>query len=1049
MRNSAGNSWLARAFSLGQQRRRRGALTPTSGQTEVLEQRALLSASPIGGEGNNVSHPEWGTPGSQFVRIAEADYADDISTPAGADRPSAREISNAIVDQGDDGKVNRDLWSAMIFAWGQFLDHDLDLTNTGTTEPLSIAVPQGDPFFDPTGTGTATINTQRSVFDAATGLSADNPRQQTNALTAFIDGSMVYGSDISRATALRTLSGGKLKTSEGNLLPLNSTTFFPEGPLANAVPPNIPGDEAFVAGDIRVNENVVLTAMQTLWVREHNFQATEIARQHPDWSDEQIYQGARARVVAEIQAITYNEFLPTLLGRNGVGRYEGYDATVNPGIANEFATAGFRVGHTLLGETIRFLDNDGNEVHTDVSLRDAFFNVDLFKEVGVDPLLKFMASDPASDLDNKIVDSVRNFLFGPPGAGGFDLASLNITRGRDHGLADYNSVREAYGLHRVREFSEITHDVALQDQLRTEYGSVDNIDLWVGALAEDHRRGEGVGETLRAILVDQFSRLRAGDRFWYENQMSRDEIARINHTSLSDIIRRNSGVENIQKESFFFRVEITGRVFPDGTPAGTLFGEDAPVDPSAPPDTAALDDQFAPPLEDQSPVGARQTMPGGQGQGGPGQGGPGQGGNGPSGPRRPALPPRTVQLLDAETGDVIDETTTNARGEYRFDVRDGLRTGSYRVRLLGADGSTEDSQTSDVIDVTRGSQRFGHVDFGIPPAGRSNETINGSGDANEHPSKVRFYRAYNPTVGSHFFTASQAEFENSIRGGYQDESTNTDGFEILAVQEPGTVALYRLYNLQTGRHYYTSNAAEADFLEALVPAPTAGPDTRTTGWRNEGVAGYVFASDTPGTTPVFRLYNSLSGSHLFTESAAVRDAVLSIPGATGQAHPWQDHGVVGRAFAVTGTAAGTGTGSLGTGSTGTGSTGQTPPGPPGPGGPGQNGPNDNRPTGGTSTGGGTSGSQGPNGGLVGGGTGTNGPNTNRPSGGTGQGGPGQGGPRPGGPGQTGPGQGGSGQTGSGPGGQRGPQARPAAQALVPDTSLLDSVFASAAMNTEL
>ena len=401
-------------------------------------------------------------------------------------------------------------------------------------------------------------------------------------------------------------------------------------------------------------------------------------------------------------------------------------------------------------------------------------------------------------------------------------------------------------------------------------------------------------------------------------------------------------------------------------------------------------------------------------------------------------------MLDAETGDVIDETTTNARGEYRFDVRDGLRTGSYRVRLLGADGSTEDSQTSDVIDVTRGSQRFGHVDFGIPPAGRSNETINGSGDANEHPSKVRFYRAYNPTVGSHFFTASQAEFENSIRGGYQDESTNTDGFEILAVQEPGTVALYRLYNLQTGRHYYTSNAAEADFLEALVPAPTTGPDTRTTGWRNEGVAGYVFASDTPGTTPVYRLYNSFSGSHLFTESAAVRDAVLSIPGATGQAHPWQDHGVVGRAFAVTGTAAGTGTGSLGTGSTG-----QTPPGPPGPGGPGQNGPNDNRPTGGTSTGGGTSGSQGPNGGLVGGGTGTNGPNTNRPSGGTGQGGPGQGGPRPGGPGQTGPGQGGSGQTGSGPGGQRGPQARPAAQALVPDTSLLDSVFASAAMNTEL
>ena len=967
------------------QRRRRMSVVPTVTQTQPLEQRSLLSASPIGGEGNNVANPEWGTVGEQFIRIAPDDYGDGISSLAGADRPSAREISNEVAAEGDEAAPSRDLWSAMIWVWGQFVDHDLDLTNTGTTEALSIAVPTGDPFFDPSGTGTATINTMRSEFDPATGLSADNPRQQVNSLTSFIDASMVYGSDAARATALRTLSGGKLKTSDGDLLPRNSTEFFPDGPLANAVLPTTPADEAFVAGDVRANENVVLTALHTIWVREHNFQAERIAADHPDWSDEQIYQGARERVIAEIQAITYNEFLPALIGRAGVGRYEGYDATVNPGISNEFATAGFRLGHTLLGEDIGFLDDEGNALRDEVPLREAFFNPGLFDEVGVDPLVKYMVSDPSADLDSKIVDSVRNFLFGPPGAGGFDLASLNIARGRDHGLADYNTVREAYGLPRVTSFSEITRDSELAGKLEELYGSVDNIDLWVGALAEDHRRGEGVGETLRAILVDQFSRLRAGDRFWYENQMSREEIATINRTSLTDIIRRNTGVENVQREAFFFRVEIAGHVFPEGMPPEGPVGQMA--EEGQPPTEFDLDDQLAPPLDEAAmgngPHGPGPGGPGGPGQGGPGQGGPGQGGpgqggpggGGETGPRRPALPPRTVQLLDAETGEVIAETTTNSRGEYRFGVREGVRTGTYQVRLLNEDGSTEGAELSEVIAVTRGGERFGHVDFGVPPGPHGptpDHQPNGSNDhSGEQPGHVRFYRAYNPTVGSHFFTASQAEFESALRGGYRDETTSASGFEILAEPADGAVPLYRLYNLQTGRHYYTANALERDYLVGLVPAPESGPDTRTTGWRDEGIAGYIYTGDVAGTTPIYRLYNSQTGSHLFTENAAVRDAVLGIPGADGQPHPWQDHGVIGRAFSVDASSVETGTGGQSSGANGTGSGGNGAGGS-GPSGSGQGGPAQGGPgQGGQGQGGpGGNGPTGPNGGLVGGPGGT-------------------------------------------------------------------------------
>src|SRR5204862_7385822 len=116
----------------------------------------------------------------------------------------------------------------------------------------------------------------------------------------------------------------------------------------------------------------------------------------------------------------------------------------------------------------------------------AFFNPDVVEATGIDPILKYLASDRAQEIDNQVVDGVRNFLFGPPGAGGFDLASLNIQRGRDHGLADYNSTREAYGLPRVTSFSQITSDATLAGRLQALYGTVDNRALWVGGLSGDH-----------------------------------------------------------------------------------------------------------------------------------------------------------------------------------------------------------------------------------------------------------------------------------------------------------------------------------------------------------------------------------------------------------------------------------------------------------------------------------------------------------------------------------------------------------------------------------
>ena len=245
---------------------------------------------------------------------------------------------------------------------------------------------------------------------------------------------------------------------------------------------------------------------------------------YPGWTDEQVYQAARARVIGEIQAVTYKEWLPALLGQNPIKPYAGYKAGVNPAVSNEFATAGFRFGHSIVGPDIEFLDNNGNKVADPVSLAQAFFNPSIVKGVGIDPVLKYLVSDPSQEVDLKVVDQLRNFLFGAPGQGGLDLASLNIQRGRDHGLADYNTTRAAYGLPRVTDFAQITPDTVLQGKLRDLYGSVDKIDLWVGVLAEKHLPGASVGATARAIIADQFTRLRDGDRFWYQNQFKGKDL---------------------------------------------------------------------------------------------------------------------------------------------------------------------------------------------------------------------------------------------------------------------------------------------------------------------------------------------------------------------------------------------------------------------------------------------------------------------------------------------------------------------------------------------
>lgn len=494
------------------------ARPPGPGQAPAPRPPVALEFRSIDGSGNNLTDLSQNSSGDSFSRIGVANFGDSQRSLV-SNLPNARTVSNIVVaatTEEAETPNDRGL-SGMMYAWGQFIDHDINLMKSDGTNGISIQIPNGDPNLS------GNISLTRTTVDPLTGLAINN-------VTGWIDGSMVYGSDAVTAASLRNADGYMLTSVDNNL------------PIANG---------AFLAGDIRAQENPDLTALQTLFVREHNRQVDLLKAAHPDWSGDQLYNQARAIVGAEIAHITYSEFLPSLLGRGAISRYEGYDPTVNTSMNEEFAGAAFRFGHSIVSANLQRLAEDGSAVGPDLSLKDAFFQspTDFAANGGAAGFLRKLASDVSNELDVHIVDDLRNFL-NVPGAS-MDLAAINIQRGRDLGLGSLNQTRVALGLKAYTSFTEISSDPAIAASLQEAYGSVDKLDLWIGGLAENHGRGAMVGETFQVIIANQFEALRDGDRLWYENQgFDRRTLNQINDTQLSDLILLNTDVEHIQNDVF-------------------------------------------------------------------------------------------------------------------------------------------------------------------------------------------------------------------------------------------------------------------------------------------------------------------------------------------------------------------------------------------------------------------------------------------------------------------------------------------------------------------
>jgi hypothetical protein len=610
----------------------------------------------LDGTGNNVAHPTWGQVGHPYSRVTAARYGDGKGTQASG--PNVRYISNRVFNDVNQNIFSEQATSQWGWTWGQFLDHTFGLAQGGTGTGDNIPFNASDPverFTDTLGV----IPFTRDAVAPGTGTSTANPRQQINTVNSYIDAWAVYGGTSQREEWMRD------GPFDGNMANNAATLMLPGGYLptrdargdagtapAMAIDGRLIGHEgkADVAGDVRANENLGLTAVQTLFAREHN----RIVSLLPNTlSAEDKFQIARRVVIAEQQYITYNEFLPAM----GVAlpAYTGYRSTVDPTLSNEFATVGYRAHSQIHGEFevdadrarytqaqlnaftamgIRVEDGDTpTELKLAIPLNVAFFNPSLLPQIGEGPMVEALSKESQYKNDALIDNQLRSTLFQIPKPGQttciepvdpscftgvVDLGAIDIQRGRDHGMPTYNQLRQAYGLAPATSFHQVVGSSAASEnfprdpvltpgneinqlasldftalfdingnpipmdspdaqnlavnskrrtplaaRLKVIYGSVNNLDAFVGMMSEPHLPGSDFGALQMAIWKKQFQALRDGDRFFYGNQGSvlgsiENQYGVDFHQTLAQVIAANTDIPASDLAANVFKAPVEG-----------------------------------------------------------------------------------------------------------------------------------------------------------------------------------------------------------------------------------------------------------------------------------------------------------------------------------------------------------------------------------------------------------------------------------------------------------------------------------------------------------
>ncbi|KAM3609205.1 uncharacterized protein V6R79_011012 [Siganus canaliculatus] len=583
----------------------------------------------ITGECNNRSNSRWGAANIPYSRWLPAEYEDEWGTPRGWDPdhtyhnatlPPVRQVSQEVLFTHNDNIASDSTLSHLLVEWGQWIDHDVvqtpqspstaafrtgaDCTHTCSRETpcFPIQIPQSDPRYG----AQSCMPFFRSAPSCVAGVLSHQHREQLNAITSFVDASMVYGSSAGLASALRNLSsplGSMALNTEHSDQELAYMPFLPrlQAHLDPCGPRNSSTSRASVrpkrqdnatscfqagewwkqmcfsaglsganvrhscfTGDSRANEHLGMIVLHTLFLREHNRLVKELHLLNPHWSPDTLYQEARKILGAIHQILTWEHYLPRVLGDDAASLlmppYEGYDPEVDPSIANVFAAAAFRFAHVTVQPVVTRLGPGYtmNSQHPPLPLHDSLFaSWRVVQEGGIDPVLRGLLLSPAKlqTPGQMMVEELRERLFQAQGGMPLDLGALNLQRGRDHGLPGYGSWRRFCNLsvpNTTAELAEVLSNFTLAHKLQLLYRTPHNIDVWVGAISEPALPGGRVGPLLSCLLARQFRALRDGDRFWWERDgvFTSTQRRHLHTVSLSRIICDNSHISHVPADPF-------------------------------------------------------------------------------------------------------------------------------------------------------------------------------------------------------------------------------------------------------------------------------------------------------------------------------------------------------------------------------------------------------------------------------------------------------------------------------------------------------------------
>ncbi|CAG8465360.1 9912_t:CDS:10 [Acaulospora morrowiae] len=414
--------------------------------------------------------------------------------------------------------------SHFVTFFGEFVSFDLISSKASLPNYTYVYIPADDSSYNLNNTlgqtGKTFLPANRSDLNNGT-----NPLYSGyNLVTPFLDLNNIYGSSKDQQASLRENVMGKLKVST-----VDESPYPPKN-----------GGGAFVWGAVSTRSPSIFTlAIQTIWIREHNRMCEILYKQHPEWSDDDLFQEARRWNIAYYQKVVTEEYLGIILG-HPLPAYQSYDKNIKPGIDTFFATVAFRYGHSELSDNYQ-IQNEIPEIVATVPFRQ-LNKTDLLTTFGVETVLRSMALQRQEEVDIFLASATKNVISSEPNT--YDLAAFDIIRSRERGIPFYNVVRQSFGIPKANSFSDISSNPLVQSNLARVYSSVDQVEAWVGILSEDHLEGSNFGRTLSASFETQFSNVRDTDIFWWENPKSPTPFndadkAILRNTTFRDIIMRN------------------------------------------------------------------------------------------------------------------------------------------------------------------------------------------------------------------------------------------------------------------------------------------------------------------------------------------------------------------------------------------------------------------------------------------------------------------------------------------------------------------------------